>query len=469
MKTIHTKIFFMYRFLLLFPLASVALCMASCDSFVEVDLPKSQLTNVAVFDEAATAEAALTDIYAKIRDQGLLAGTASGLPNQLANYTDELTCYGSPGDPALAFYFDALLPTNTSVTDYWNISYNQIYAANAVIEGVEKSTKLTVEEKRQLKGEALFIRALIHFYLTNLYGDVPYIKTTDYQKNNVAKKITVSEVYTNVISDLDSAINLPSQNYDNPERIRPNQFVTKALLARVYLYNKSWAEASNAASAVLNAADLYALEGNIDAVFLKNSRETIWQLQPAISGKNTDEANSFIFFAGPPPSVALTDNLMGSFSATDLRKSNWTAAVTDGDDTWYHPFKYKEFDYTASSVEYSIVFRLAEQYLIRAEARVQQGDLIGAKEDLNKIRERAGLDETTASTEQEILDAILQERRWELFTEYGHRFFDLKRSGQIDAVLSSAKTGWNTTDVLFPIPQNELSINPNLRPQNSGY
>ncbi|PWA09986.1 RagB/SusD family nutrient uptake outer membrane protein [Flavobacterium laiguense] len=459
----------MHYFLQMFLFASTFLCMTSCDSFVEVDLPKSQLTNVAVFDNYATADAALTDIYAKIRDQGLLTGMTSGLSNQLANYTDELICYGSPGDPALPFYLNTLLPANTSITDYWNISYNQIYAANAVIEGVEESDKLTVEEKDQLKGEALFIRALIHFYLTNLYGDLPYITATDYQKNNVAKKITVSEVYTNVISDLDSAINLLAQDYDNPERIRPNRFVAKALLARVYLYNGAWAEASNAASAVLNATDLYGLEDNIDGVFLKDSKETIWQLQPATSGKNTDEANSFIFFSGPPPLVALTDNLMDSFSTADLRKSNWTAAITDGSSTWYHPFKYKEFDYTATSVEYSIVFRLAEQYLIRAEARAQQGDLIGAKEDLNKIRERAGLDETTASSQQEIMEAILQERRWELFTEYGHRFFDLKRFGQIDAVLSLTKTGWNTTDRLFPLPQNELSINPNLRPQNSGY
>jgi len=459
----------MRNFILMLPLASVIFCMASCDSFVEVDLPKSQLTNEAVFDSYATAEAALTDIYAKIRDQGLLTGTPSGLSNELANYTDELTCYGSPDDPALVFYFNALLPANTSIADYWNTSYNQIYAANAVIEGVEESSKLSVDEKDQLKGEALFIRALIHFYLTNLYGDIPYITDTNYQKNNVAKKVTVAEVYAFVISDLNSSLNLLSQNYDNPERIRPNRMVAKALLARVYLYNGSWAEASNSASAVLNASNLYSLENNIDEVFLKGSKETIWQLQSATAGKNTDEASSFIFFDGPPPSVALTDNLMNSFSATDLRKSHWTGTISVGSSTWYHPFKYKEFDYTATSVEYSIVFRLAEQYLIRAEARAQQGDLIGAKEDLNKIRERAGLNPTTAGTKQQILNAILQERRWELFTEYGHRFFDLKRFGQIDAVLSPVKTGWNTTDKLFPLPQNELSINPNLRPQNSGY
>lgn len=459
----------MHYFVRLFLMVLLVTCITSCDSFVEVELPESQLTTSTVFEDRATAEAALTDIYSKMRDQGLLSGTSSGLSNQLGNLTDELTCYGSPGDPVLYFYFNTLLPSNTSITDFWNISYNQIYASNAVIEGVEKSSKLNSQEKERLKGEALFIRAFIHFYLTNLFGDVPYITTTDYKKNNVVKKIPVSEVYSNVLSDLEAAVNLLGQEYDNLERVRPNQLVAKALLARVYLYNGDWAEASNAASAVINATNYYELENNINTVFVKDSKETIWQFQPATAGQNTDEAAAFIFFAGPPPLVSITDNLMNSFAAGDLRKSNWTNAITDGSNTWYHPYKYKEFDYTTSSIEYSVVFRLAEQYLIRAEARAQQGDLIGAKEDLNKIRNRAGLDMTTAVSKQDILNAILQERRWELFTEYGHRFFDLKRTGKIDAVLSTTKTGWNPINIVFPLPQNELSINPNLRPQNSGY
>lgn len=459
----------MHYFVLLFLMVLLVICITSCDSFVEVELPESQLTTSTVFEDRATAEAALTDIYSKMRDQGLLTGTSSGLSNQLGNLTDELTSYGSPGDPALYFYFNTLLPSNTSITDFWNISYNQIYASNAVMEGVEKSSKLNSQEKEIIKGEALFIRGLLHFYLANLFGDVPYIATTDYKKNNVEKKIAVSKVYGNVVSDLEAAVTLLGQEYDNVERIRPNQLVAKALLARVHLYNGAWAEASNVASAVINATNYYELENNINAVFVKDSKETIWQFQPAMAGQNTDEAAAFIFFAGPPPLVSLTDNLMNSFAVGDLRKSNWTKAISDGSNTWYHPYKYKEFDYTASSIEYSAVFRLAEQYLIRAEARAQQGDLIGAKEDLNKIRNRAGLDQTTAVSKQDILNAILQERRWELFTEYGHRFFDLKRSGKIDAILSTTKTGWNPINIVFPLPQNELSINPNLRPQNSGY
>lgn len=467
MKTLSLKINPIYH-LLLFQVITMVL-LTSCDSFVEVDLPKSQLTTVSVFDNYSTANAALSDIYSKMREQGLLSGSASGVSNMLGNYADELYCLASPGDPTIPFYTNALLPANSTITDSWNLSYNQIYAANAVMEGVESSHKLTIKEKELLRGEALFIRAIVHFYLSNLYGDIPYIVSTDRNINNEASKIPVKDIYRNIIADLENAAALLPHDYKNAERVRPNQFVAKALLARVYLYNESWAEASNAASAVLNAINLYAIEDNASLAFLKDSKETIWQFQPSVAGKNTDEASIFIFSSGPPPFVALTNNLIESFDNNDLRKANWTKAVSDGTDTWYHAYKYKEFENTATSMEYSVIFRLAEQYLIRAEARAHQGDLIGAKEDLNRIRKRAGLLDTDAVSAQQLVDAILSERRWELFTEFGHRFFDLKRSGQIDTVLDPLKNGWNSTDVLFPLPESELSINPNIRPQNSGY
>lgn len=462
MKTIH--ILQSYIFSLGF-----SLMLNSCDSFVEVDLPKSQLTNVTVFEDYATANAALTDIYSKIRDRGCLSGSYSGLSNQLGNYTDELTPYGNPSNPSLVFYNNSLLPSNSNVAEYWNSSYNQIYSANAIIEGTGTSTSMSIENKKQLQGEALFIRALSHFYLVNLFGDIPYIKETDYRKNSIIKRMPIQEVYENIIQDLKNSGSLLSEVYSENDRTRPNKFIVKALLARTYLYNKMYAEAANEASALLNQTDLFDLEQDINKVFLIPSKETIWQLQPSAAGQNTLEAGLFIFESGPPPFIALSTSLVNSFSSNDLRRSNWIREVTDGSTIWYHTYKYKEENFTAISKEYSVVFRLVEQFFIRAEARTYQGDLIGAKEDLNKIRNRSGLSNTTAVTQQEILDAILQERKWELFTEHGQRFFDLKRHNKLDTTFSAIKPGWNSTDNQFPIPQNELSTNPNLRPQNSGY
>ncbi|MBK0368251.1 RagB/SusD family nutrient uptake outer membrane protein [Flavobacterium agrisoli] len=453
----------------LFFLMVVGILHISCDSFVEADSPQSQLPSEAVFENYATASAAITDIYAKMRDRGMLTGQSSGISYQLGSYCDELDYYGSPTAAAAAFNTNALLPSNNLVQDYWSVAYNQIYAANSVLERLETSTALSEEQITQLQGEAYFIRAMVHFYLTNLFGEIPYIKTTDYRLNSRAPKVTVKEVYSFTIHDLEQAATLLEKDYLRAERTRPNRYAVLALLSRVYLYDEKWAEAANAASVLLNATELYTLQSDLKRVFLKESKETIWQQQPSIAGKNTDQAASFIFFTVPPPSAALTAEFINSFASTDLRKSNWTGSMANASSTWYYTYKFKEFYNTPVSKEYPVVLRLAEQYLIRAEARAQQGDLISSKEDLNRIRQRAGLAQALASSKEELLQAILEERKLELFSEYGHRFFDLKRNGQLDQALSTLKPGWNTTDRLFPLPQNEINLNPTLLPQNDGY
>ncbi|MFV8351737.1 RagB/SusD family nutrient uptake outer membrane protein [Flavobacterium sp. XS2P14] len=445
----------------------LTITMTACDSFVDVDLPNSQLTANAVFEEKATANAAMTDIYSKIRDAGLLTGSPNGLSHLLGSYTDELSFYGTLPSGS-AFYNNSLIASNPDVKDLWNNSYNQIYAANAVIEGVAHSVKLATVDRDQLTGEALFVRALLHFYLAHVYGNVPYITTTDYAINRVAVRIPVVTVYANAKADLEQAITLLPTDYLTPDRVRPNKYSAHALLSRLNLYAGLWNEASNQASAVLNNTGVYVYEEDLDKIFLKESTSTIWQLAPGFSGGNTLEALTFNFTGGPPPISALTNDFMDAFAAADQRKAHWTQAVTDGTTTWHHPFKYK-YSNTGISNEYSIIFRLGEMYLIRAEARAHSGDLIGAKEDLNTIRHTAGLADTPAGTQDEILDAILQERRLELFTEFGHRFFDLKRFNRIQPVLSIIKPGWDSHDVLFPIPEAELNLNPNLLPQNPGY
>ena len=284
----------------------------------------------------------------------------------------------------------------------------------------------------------------------------------------MAVRIPVATVYANTKADLEQAITLLPEEYVTSDRARPNKYAAHALLARVDLYAGLWNEASNEASAVLNNTGAYTYEQDLDKIFRKESTSTIWQLAPGFSNGNTLEAQTFNFNEGPPPISALTNDFMSAFTADDQRKSHWTQAITDGTSTWYHPFKYK-FGDSGTSSEYSIILRLGEMYLIRAEARAHSGDLIGAKEDLNTIRHTAGLTNTSATTPDEILDAILQERRLELFTEFGHRFFDLKRFNKIQTILSAVKPGWDLHDDLFPIPEAELNLNPNLKPQNPGY
>ncbi|OHT43649.1 RagB/SusD family nutrient uptake outer membrane protein [Flavobacterium tructae] len=438
----------------------------SCDNFVEVDLPKSQLTSDAVFEDAETANAAMAGLYTKLRMNGILAGSTTGLSSMLGLYTDEFNYY-QPNSVSNLFN-NSLTAGTPQISDIWNQSYNQIYTANSIIEGVQRSTSITQDQKNHLMGEALFVRAMLHFTLTDIYGDIPYVTTTDYTTNSKISKAPTDQIYQNALKDLNTASDLLPEKYISNERIRPNRSAAKALLARLYLYMKLYPEASNAASAVINNT-LYKKESNLDRIFLKGSTETIWQLMPGTAGANTQEGDLYIFKAGPPPIVGLREEFINAFEPTDKRKTHWTAMVSNGNQRWYYAYKYKQDQPTASSLEYSVVLRLAEQYLIRAEARAFQGDLTGAKEDLNVIRNAAGLSNAAALSFQDIMIDILQQRRFELFTEFGQRFFDLKRFGKLDKTLSPLKPGWDANDRLWPIPVLELNSNPNLNPQNQGY
>jgi hypothetical protein len=442
---------------------------AGCDSFIEVGQPSGQLTTETVFQDRATAEAAVTAVYSSMRDTGILSGSNLSITTKMGAYVDELNFYGTSSNTTLNFYNNTLLPTNPQVNNWWKAAYNQIYAANSIIEGISKSKLLSESDKDQFIGESLFIRSLIHFYLINLYGDVPYIASTDYVSNNKSVRQPADFLYSKITEDLLLSYSLLHEKYLTTDRTRPNKAVAMALLARVYLYSKHWNEASNAASYIINQNDVYKWEGDLNKIFLKGSSTTIWQYKPALEGQNTAEGGAMILLAGPPSDVALNPAFVESFETGDLRKQKWISSVSKGSLSWSFAYKYKTKLMTAASVEYSIQFRLAEQYLIRAEARAYNGDLIGAKEDLNKIRHNAGLNDTNAISQQEIIAAVNKERRFELFTEAGHRFFDLKRNGDLDSVLTGVKFGWNSTDSLLPIPESELALNSNLLPQNPGY
>lgn len=455
------------RFQIIKQTVCLSICIflvSGCEDFLETDDPTGQISHENIFEDENTATAAVTTMYAKLRDEVLLTGNTLGLGVQMGLYADELGYYGSPGQFLEPFFQHQIIASNAMVSRIWNSSYNLVYMANATIGGLEASQTLPEEVKGQLLGEALFIRAMTHFYLVNLFGDIPYITTTDYEVNRQVSRMQENLVYDNILIDLIKAKILLGDIYVSGERIRANKWVVSALLGRVYLYLGQWENAENESGLLINNTSMYNL-ANIEEEFLKTSHSAILQLKTKMEGFSTTEALTFVFTSGPPPSTALNEGFVAGMEGNDLRRLHWVGEVTDGTNFWYYPNKYKQ----GTGLQYSVVFRLAEQYLIRAEARARQNNISGAQQDINMIRQRAGLQDTPASTPEELLQAILNERRFELFTEHGHRWFDLRRFGIAAEILSSIKPGWQPTDILLPIPESELLMNPNLNPQNPGY
>ena len=449
------------------------LLLSGCKKFLELPPPVNELVSDVVFDNDASATAAVIGIYADMANSTVPNQfTESGISLYAGMCADEIKFY-SPGVKQ-EFVNNQITEINHAYisSNFWDRAYKFIYTANLCMEGLTRSTKVSSNVKTMLMGECKFIRAFCFFHLVNLFGDVPLTVVSDYKVTSELPRAPVADVYQRIITDLTEAREALGDGYPSTGKVRPNKATVNALLARVYLYQHDWPNAEALATAVIESVNpLYSLLADLSTVFLKNSDEAIWQLLPTSPVNNTAEGN--LVLPGTPtstPTYLLTDSLVNAFEPNDLRKTNWVATRTFQGLPYSYPYKYKIKTGTTIT-EYYMVFRLAEQYLVRAEARVKQNKLELAAADINMIRTRAGLPNTTAVTPAALLSAIEQERRVELFAEWGNRWYDLKRGdfNHMDSIMKlKPVVNWQPTDVLWPIPISQLRANPRLT-QNPGY
>ncbi len=447
--------------------------LVSCESFVEVAPPRTQYVSSSAYADDPSAVSAIRGIY---NDMVFGGGFASGQPTGLTMLaslsSDDMKSYASTHDE---FYTNTIIPTNTMVlNNVWGGSYKTIYYCNAALEGLSTASSVSPATRQQLQGEAKFLRAFTYFYLVNLFGDVPLIMTTDYKANAICARLPKAQVLQQIVVDLSDAQGLLAKDYQFTagERVRATSWAATSMLARVSAYTADWAQAESYSTQVINNTSLYKIVTDLNSVFLKNSTEAIWQLMPVSPTANTYEGAAFVPASATslPTYAAMTDQLVNSFQSGDRRKTNWTGTQTVSGVTFSYPFKYKVFRSGQPVTEYSMVIRLAEMYLIRAEARAMQNRFVEAAADINVIRSRAGLSNLAApSTLASAMSAIEQERRSELFSEWGHRWLDLKRWNRATQVLGPVKPLWNPNAALYPVPQLELATNTNLQPQNPGY
>jgi len=464
-----------YKLLLLIP----ALLLVSCNKLLEISEPKNSLTTEKVFNNETQASGAMAGVLTQMINVSAYSAFSAGLTNQLGRYSaDELGTISNPTDN---FYRNAVTAQNTEANGIWNSAYQFIYGCNGVIEGIAESKSMQLGERvrKELTAEAKFIRAFCYFYLINTFGDVPLVLTTSLAKNTDLRRTPTSEVYAQIISDLRDAANALPADYSagNGERIRPNKWAAKAMLSRVYLYTGDHANAILEATDVISQGSLYQLEtADLNKVFLKNSTETIWQLQQTtqidVSGNAVPES---VYLLPNPLHTGITNDispsLLRAFDAGDLRKAAWidsTDFVSGGNSVHARfMYKYKTGPHNkvtnGEASEYYMVMRLAEMYLIRGEARVLSGAISTGIEDINVLRRRADVDLLpTSMGRDQAIAAVARERQAELFGEWGHRWFDLKRTGKAEEVLSAipAKQPWRGNyQLLYPIPKTELERN----------
>ncbi|MBV7529256.1 RagB/SusD family nutrient uptake outer membrane protein [Chitinophaga sp. sic0106] len=454
---------------------------SSCKKLVEIGPPTTQVGLDQAFASDATATSAVLGIYnaSATRDYLFPISSIPGLSaNELQNNV--------PNVALDEFKTNSITIGNgTNNTTLWAYSYATLAQANAMLEGISKSNTLSAALKNQLMGEIKFWRAFTFFYQVNMWGDIPMPLTDDPVGNATLARTPAADVWKQIEKDLTEAQALLTDTYPTSQRSRVNKQAVNALLARVYLYTKQWQLAETTADAVIKSG-IYSLNKDLNSTFTNTSNEIIWQIATlnglSVYMTNTDaKGGSFAAAPGVIPAITATDTLYNSLEQGDLRKANWFTPTVIAGTNYKIISKYKQRSLPTGATtgsEYNVALRLAEQYLIRAEARAQQANLGGAIADVDTIRSRAGLTMLDNNISQtNLLLAIENERKAELFGEWGARWFDLKRTpGRVDPSKSRADevvggmrpATWQNTDVLYPIPDAQRQLNTALT-QNPGY
>ena len=443
------------------------LSFSSCEKYLDVEPRASVLDEKTIFDNAS-AQTALTGAYAAVASGGYYGTTFQSIGYLNG---DNIVWTGSQSQ-VQEFINHNVSADNSTVSGAWSAIYIAINRTNHVIEKVPLVTDplLTQANKDKIVGQAYFIRALAYFDLARTWGSVPLITepTEASTDNSGIAKSTQQQVYAQALSDLEKAEPLLTETTD---RYRATKKTVWALKARYYLYRGDWANAELYATKLIADNANYKLlkpfgtffqgdvRGTAESVFEifysaaeQNSHRGQWQ--PQTNGGTRQWAPNDAF-------VALVNNpLVGGNRSVLVAKDN--------QNRWYGNLYYR-----SPATDPTYVIRIAELYLIRAEARANQAPdgatvandkLLAATVDLNAVRDRAGLLATTAATKADVLVAIENERRIEFAFE-PHRWFDLVRTGRAAAVLNIT----DTRRYLMPLPNDQLLIDPALRPNNPGY
>jgi len=469
---------------------SIALfTLISCESKLDLR-PSSELASQDALNSLSAIDVALTGSYAGMQSRYYYGRNFEGFAHMTSD--DALIPGGAGSFAKLEPFYQMIYTPANGATLTWAQMYDVIGRVNNIINSID-GVEGPEAEKNRIKGEALFIRALVHHDLLRLFAQdykytadashlgVPYITVSEISSPS---RNTVAECYELILGDLAGAISLLGSGNERASIDTPNfgsVWAAKAVRARVHLYMGDYTNALLDANDVIDNGGFtlapYKVDDGAGGVDLSQidswssrvpNSESIFELEfDELDGLWGAKASFSGLFRPQPDGYGEAGpnmDIINMYSANDFR-NNWF--LQDGGQNFIN--KYPDNDGVRLNFTFPVV-RLTEMYLIKAEAHAvlnQPNDAIGA---VNSITVRANAPEIVLSAQ--LLSDILDERRRELAFE-GHRFFDIKRL-QLDIVRNDCNLQNNCTvaygDKLYayPIPQEEMDANPNME-QNTGY
>jgi len=442
--------------------AAIATGFSGCESFLDLKPTDALLADNAVYD-AKTSRALVNAAYTNLKSY------ANGSAIILGVIPADNILFGGSQSQNIELDANAFTVTNSAIVAAYRANYALINVANWAIGEIPKVTDDTFApgEQNKLVGEAHFIRAYAYFNLVRSWGGVQLQlePTTDLSSLGHIKRSSQAQTYEQVLADLQTAEQLLPED-DAHTRNRVQRAVVRALRAKVLLYTQQFDGAEEEATAVIEN-DKYALVEPYSTFFQPPflSRESV--LEMSATTNNTGVSGSPWFPASGTPRGSYeyrpTNEIITLLTDPEVGGDRHALLATRGSDTYvnlYHT--------TAPNINSSYVIRLADLYLIRAEARARKANpnIPGAIADLNAVRGRANAVRYPegAATPSHLIQAIWDERRMEFAFE-ADRWYDLVRTEQAENVLGVSPNFW-----LFPIPQADVLADPDLQDDNNpGY
>ena len=477
----------------LIAIALLGFSFSSCSDFLEQN-PQTDLSENDFYKTADDILSAVNGAYSSLQEGDIYGNwyVFGEIPSD--NTRNQLSGSVTTQNEFDQFYIDT---QNSMIASFWKAAYKVINRTNTVlgrIDGIEINTELANRYKLECK----FIRALMYFNLVRVYGDVPL----------VLKEISISEsydilrepkenVYNQIIADLKEAQDLPV-SYSTAEDGRATQGAAKALLANVYMTLHKYAEAETILAEIINSGRYSLLENtpgslNIDGyknVFSPvnhNSKEGIFEIQflKGGYGEGSNYANNFapensgtnvVAVGGTGGNNIPEMDIYNAYEEGDLRRDfSMSLGYYDNrkNNEWVesrYVCKFMDVPYQNNDASNNYpVIRYADVILMYAEALNQNGKTAEACKYLNMTRRRGFGYQTTETSPVDLQTTdkaqfalmVEQERRVELAFE-NHRWFDLIRTGRAVEVMKSKGFSLNETNLICPIPQKQIDVNPKL-------